>query len=56
MIWVYVSVVLVLGSMFFGEFITKVWANISEYEAMRSRGYSLMTDDDGNEWWIGYDD
>jgi hypothetical protein len=35
----------------------EVWQRINEYEAMRSRGYTLMKDDEkGDDFWVGYGD
>ena len=52
----------VLGWMFFTLFIlafvscvgivSKVWAEIHEYETMKARGYKLFKDDNGKYWWI----
>lgn len=36
----------------FGE----VWAFIHEYETMKARGYKLMTDENGEDYWVGYGD
>jgi hypothetical protein len=47
------------GVLFFAYFLTivgEVWQRINEYEAMRSRGYTLMKDDQGDDFWVGYGD
>lgn len=56
MIWFLLSVVLVVGFFFCGEFIGRVWADIHEYEQMRSRGFKLMKNDKGEDFWVGYGD
>jgi len=34
----------------------EVWERIKEYEEMKSRGYTLMKNDDGDDFWVGYGD
>ena len=48
---------LVLGGVLWVlEFVCEVWHNITEYEKMRYKGYRLMQDEDGNDFWVGYGD
>jgi hypothetical protein len=48
-----VSVVLVIGMFYLGEFFGRVWKDIHEYETMRARGYKLMKNDKGEDMWVG---
>jgi hypothetical protein len=34
----------------------EVWKKINEYEAMKSRGFTLMKDDKDDDFWVGYGD
>lgn len=34
----------------------EVWERIKEYEEMKSRGFTLMKSDDGDDFWVGYGD
>ncbi len=34
----------------------EVWERIKEYEEMKSRGYTLMKDENGDDFWVGYGD
>ena len=43
---------LLIFSLLWGE----VWQRINEYENMKSRGYTLMQDDKGDDFWVGYGD
>jgi len=38
------------------ETMCEVWQRINEYENMKSRGYTLMKDDKGDDFWVGYGD
>lgn len=38
------------------ETICEAWQRISEYENMKSRGYTLMKSDKGDDFWVGYGD
>jgi len=38
------------------ETFCEVWQRIDEYERMKSRGFSLMKDENGDEFWVGYGD
>ncbi len=38
------------------ETLCEVWQRVNEYEAMRSRGYTLMQDEKGDDFWVGYGD
>ena len=33
-----------------------VWETIKEYEEMKSKGYTLMKSDSGDDFWVGYGD
>lgn len=52
MIWFLVSIIIVIGVLFCGQFISEVWAEIDEYESMKARGYKLFKDDNGKYWWV----
>ena len=38
------------------ETLCEVWQRINEYENMKSRGYTLMKNDKGDDFWVGYGD
>lgn len=38
------------------ETLCEVWQRIHEYENMKSRGYTLMQDEKGDDFWVGYGD
>jgi len=38
------------------ETMCEVWQRINEYENMKSRGYTLMKSDKGDDFWVGYGD
>jgi hypothetical protein len=47
----------VMGMMLVGmETICEVWQRINEYERQKSRGFTLMKSDDGDDFWVGYGD
>jgi hypothetical protein len=47
----------VMGMMLKGmETVMDVWNKFSEYEQMKKRGFTLMTSDEGEEFWVGYGD
>ena len=47
----------VMGMMLKGiEAICGAWAYMRGYDSMKNKGYVLMKDDNGNEWWVGYED
>ena len=57
LVWFWVAVM--CGVLFFAYFLTvvgEVWQRINEYEAMRARGFTLMKDDKGDDFWVGYGD
>lgn len=56
MIYVLLSVALVTGLFLFGEMLDKIYKNISGYNAMKSRGFVLMKNDKGEDFWVGYGD
>jgi hypothetical protein len=34
----------------------EVWQRINEYENMKRRGFTLMKDDNDDDFWVGYGD
>jgi hypothetical protein len=57
MVWVWLgATVFVLGFAYFLSIVGEVWQRVSEYEAMRARGFTLMKNDDGDDFWVGYGD
>ena len=38
------------------ETVCEVWQRFAEYEQMRSKGYILLKNDKGDEFWVGYGD
>jgi hypothetical protein len=57
LVWVWMAAM--SGVLFFAYFLTivgEVWQRIDEYESMKSRGYTLMKDDKGDDFWVGYGD
>ena len=57
MVWVWIAVM--CGVLFFAYFLSivgEVWQRINEYENMKSRGYTLMKSDKGDDFWVGYGD
>ena len=47
----------VMGAMLKGmETICEVWQRFAEYEQMRSKGYMLLKNDKGDDFWVGYGD
>lgn len=56
MVMVLFSVAGVIGCFLFGEMIGKVCRDMNEYDSMKRRGYTLMKDDKGDDFWVGYGD
>lgn len=57
MVWAWVGVmVLVLSTVYCMSIVGEVWQRINEYENMKSRGYTLMQNDEGDDFWVGYGD
>jgi hypothetical protein len=57
LVWAWMGLMLfVLGFVYFLSIVGEVWQRISEYEAMRGRGFTLMKDDKGDDFWVGYGD
>ena len=57
LVWAWMGLMLfVLGFVYFLSIVGEVCQRINEYEAMRSRGYTLMRDDKGDGFWVGYGD
>ena len=50
------ATLLILGFVYFLSIVGEVWQRINEYEAMRSRGYTLMKNDKDDDFWVGYGD
>jgi hypothetical protein len=46
----------VLGLVYFLSVVGEVWQRMNEYESMRGRGFTLMKDDNGDDFWVGYGD
>jgi hypothetical protein len=44
----------IIGKMF--NIVCDTWARMNGYDDLKNRGFILMKDDDGNEWWVGYED
>jgi hypothetical protein len=38
------------------ETVCEVWQRFKEYDEMRARGYVLMKNDKGDDFWVGYGD
>jgi len=38
------------------ETLCEVWQRMRGYEDMKSRGFTLMKDDKGDDFWVGYGD
>jgi len=57
LVWAWMGVmVLVLSLVYFMSVVGEVWQRISEYERMKSRGFTLMKDNKGDDFWVGYGD
>jgi len=57
LVWVWMGAMLfVLGFVYFLSIVREVWQRLAEYERMKSRGFSLMKDDRGEDFWVGYGD
>ena len=57
LVWCWLGLMLfVLGFVYFLSIVGEVWQRINEYEAMRARGFTLMKDDKGDDFWVGYGD
>lgn len=57
LVWVLMGVM--SGVLFFAYFLTivgEVWRRINEYENMKRRGFTLMQDTKGDDFWVGYGD
>ena len=57
MVWVWMAAM--CGVLFFVYFLTivgEVWQRMNEYESMRARGFTLMKNDKGDDFWVGYGD
>jgi len=50
-------IMLVMGAMLKGmETICEVWQRFKEYDEMRAKGYMLLKNDNGDDFWVGYGD
>jgi hypothetical protein len=38
------------------ETVCEVWQRFAEYERMKSRGFTLMKSENGEDFWVGYGD
>jgi hypothetical protein len=57
LVWVWMGAMLfVLGFVYFLSIVREVWQRFAEYERMKSRGFTLMKDENGDEFWVGYGD
>jgi hypothetical protein len=57
LVWAWMGLMLfVLGFVYFLSIVGEVWQRINEYEAMRARGFTLMKNDEGDDFWVGYGD
>jgi hypothetical protein len=57
LVWYWLGLMFfVLGFVYFLSIVGEVWQRINEYEAMRGRGFTLMKDDKGDDFWVGYGD
>jgi len=57
LVWAWLGLMLfVLSLVYFLSIVGEVWQRINEYEAMRARGFTLMKDDKGDDFWVGYGD
>ena len=57
LVWVWMGIM--SGVLFFAYFLTivgEVWQRVNEYETMRTRGFTLMKNDRGDDFWVGYED
>lgn len=57
LVWVWMGVM--SGVLFFAYFLTivgEVWRRINEYENMKRRGFTLMQDTKGDDFWVKYGD
>jgi hypothetical protein len=51
------AIVWIMSCMLKGiETVCDVWNKFSEYEQMKKRGFTLMTNEEGEEFWVGYGD
>ena len=50
------SVALVTGLFLFGEMLGKICKDMNGYNAMKNKGFVLMQDDKGKDFWVGYGD
>ena len=57
LVWLWMfGMLIVLALVYFLSIVGEVWQRINEYEAMRSRGFTLMQDEKGDDFWVGYGD
>ena len=55
LLWIGITL-FVLSVVHFFYIVGEVWQRINEYEAMRARGFTLMKDDNDDDFWVGYGD
>jgi hypothetical protein len=41
---------------YFFSILGEVWRRFDEYEAMKARGFKMMRSEDGDDFWVGYED
>jgi hypothetical protein len=46
----------IIGFTYICSVFSEAWQRIEEYENMKRRGYTLMQDDKGDDFWVGYGD
>jgi len=57
LVWVWMGGMLfILGLIYFLHIVGEVWQRIKEYEQMKARGYTLMQNEQGDDFWVGYGD
>lgn len=55
LLWIGITL-FVFSFVHFFYIVGEVWQRINEYEAMRARGFTLMKDDNDDDFWVGYGD
>lgn len=54
-IWI-IFASLMLVFVFCSSMIGEAWARMREYEDMKKRGFTLLKDEKGEDFWVGYGD
>ena len=55
LLWIGITL-FVFSFVHFFYIVGEVWQRINKYEAMRARGFTLMKDDNDDDFWVGYGD